>query len=107
MEIEDGGGFFAGDGGFAAADGGDGAADEAAEDFVEEGHAVAFVGSEGEEGGDLVGVGGGLAVFIDGGSGRQWFAFAFEGLDAAHGDGGGGPVHDDGEAVGCGGGDAP
>ena len=95
LEVEAGSGFGAG----AAAFGGEVAADESADEFVDESHAVSFVGTEGEEGGDFIGVEGFLAVLVDGGSGREGFAFALELLDAAHGDGGGGPIDDDGESV--------
>ena len=106
LEVEAAGAFFAvGDG--AAAERGEGTADECGDEFVDEGEPVALVGSEGNEGGDLVRIGGGLTGGVDGGVGREWFAFAFELLDAAHGDGAGGPVDDDGVAEGVGGGEAP
>ena len=92
---------------FTAADGGDGAADQAAEDLVEQAHAVTLVAAEGEQGGHLVRVGGGLSVLIDRCAGRELFALAFQRLHAAHRHGGGGPVHDDGEAVRLLGWDAP
>lgn len=91
----------------AAAEGGEGAADEGAEDFNQEAEAVAFVRAEGEQPLGGVGIGGGLALGIDGGSWGEWFVFPAELLDAAHGDGGGGPVDDDGVADGVGGGEAP
>ena len=83
LEVEAGGGF----GSFEAAFGGEVSADESADEFVNQGHAVAFVSTEGEEGGDFVGVGGFVSVFVDGGAGRERFAFALKLLDAAHGDG--------------------
>ncbi len=115
LEVEGGGAFFAiGEGladdigvGAAAAEGGEGAADEGAEDFNQEGQAVAFVGAEGEEPLGGVGVGGGFALGIDSSAFGELFVFAAELLDAAHGDGGGGPVDDDGVADGVGGGEAP
>lgn len=84
----------------ATAFGGETTADESADDFINEGHAVALVRSEGEEGGDFIGVKGFVSIFINGGAGREGLAFALELLDAAHGDGGGGPVDDDGKAIG-------
>ena len=63
--------------------------------------------AEWEECGDFVRIGGGLAVGVDRGSGWQGFSFAFQGLNTAHGDCGGGPVHDDGETIRRSGGDAP
>lgn len=115
LEVEGGGALFAVGQGFAnhvsvgaaATQGGQGAADEGAEDFNQEGQAVAFVGTEGEEPLGGVGVGGGLAVGIDSSAFGELFVFAAELLDAAHGDGGGGPVDDDGVADGVGGGEAP
>ena len=65
------------------------------------------MGSEGQEGGDGVGVAGLVAVGVDGGAGGKLFAFALELLNAAHGDGGGGPVDDDGVADGVDGGEGP
>jgi len=91
----------------ARAESGQRAADHRADDFVDERHAVAFVGTKGEQGDDGVGVGGFLAILIDGAAGRELFAFAFELLDTAHGDGGGGPVDDDGVADGVHGREAP
>ena len=106
LEIEVGRALFS-FGCFAAAEGGEGAADEAAYDLIDKAEAVAFVGAEGEEGGDGVGVLGGVSVGIDGGVWGELFSFTFELLDAAHGDGGGGPVDDDGIADGVGGGESP
>ena len=106
LEVEAAGAFFAaGDG--AAAERGEGTADEGGDEFVDEGEPVALVGAEGDESGDLVRIGGGLTGGVDGGVRWEWFAFAFELLDAAHGDGAGGPVDDDGVAEGVGGGEAP
>ena len=95
LEIENRGVFLAGNSKGTSAQGGNGAADEAPENFIEQAHAVAFVTSERKEGGDFVRVCSRLAVGIDGGTRRQRFPLAFQGLDAAHGDGGSGPVHDD------------
>ena len=106
LEVEAAGAFFAaGDG--AAAESGEGTADEGGDEFVDEGEPVALVGAEGDESGDLIGIGGGLTGGVDGGVGWERFAFAFELLDAAHGDCAGGPVDDDGVAEGVGGGEAP
>ena len=69
----------------AVANCGERAADETADDLVDERKPVALVRAEGQERDSLVGIGGRVAVFIDGGKRREWFAFALELLDAAHG----------------------
>ena len=82
-------------------------ADEAADDFVDQRKTVALVRAEREKRDGEIGVGGGVAVFVHGGEGREGFALALELLDAAHGDDRRGPIDDDGIADGVGGGEAP
>ena len=85
----------------------EGAADEGGVEFVDQTQAVALVAAKGQQRHGFVGIGGGVAVGVHGAIGRERFVFAFELLDAAHGDGGSGPVNHDGEADGRLGGEGP
>src|SRR6476620_9914700 len=91
----------------AVSDRGQRSADERADNFVHEREAVALVGAEWQQVFRLLRIGGGRAVFVDGGPGWKLFSLACELLHASHGDDRFRPIHDDGITDGFGGGKAP
>ena len=70
----------------ATADGGQRASDEGGHQFVDQRQSVSFVRAKGEEGGDLVRIGGGISVGIDGAVGRERLVLALELFHPSHGD---------------------
>ncbi len=95
LKVETGRGF----GACAPPFSGEVAADESADEFVNESHAITLVGSKGEEGGNFIWVSSFVAIFVNGGSGREGLALSLELLDAAHCDGRSGPIDNDRESI--------
>src|ERR1017187_3665536 len=90
-----------------AADGRQTTADECAAQFVDQPEAVPFVCAKRKQRDRLVRIGGRVPVLVHGAVGWKRLAFALELLDAAHGDGRGGPVDHDWKSDGLDGRKAP